>query len=588
MLYYKKKKEKRSEVIILKVLNFNSDFIISTYYCDKKIPYVIPIESNLCFTIFIKDIKNFICHHKNIVLVKLYRNKFTNVKKIKGKIIRLLGNTMNSKVVHDITLLRNSIPYKWNKKIYKQVNGIKKKKNIFHKKNRYDFRHIPFVTIDDKDAYDFDDAVYCEKNSDNSWFIFVAISDVSHFVKTGTPIDIEAKKRGMSLYLPLQVISMLPDKLSTDICSLKPNTDRFALVCKIHLSKSGDLLNYKYFKSIICSKERLTYSQILKIWNKNKKLNFISKNFFYSKKNFFDLYLILKKSSLLKNKIPFENYDSKIITNKNLNVINIINKNRNIIHEFIELCMILTNYTASDLLLKNKEIGIFRVHNHPKKDRIIEINFILKKLNLPLLNTVSINSSEYVFLLKNIAKKYNYNFIQNILLRSMKKAVYNPINRGHFGLSLKKYTHFTSPIRRYSDLFIHRIIKDIIKKNENNYNYYDIKKMCDHLSSVEKNIDYTERWISDWMKKSFLKNYIGCIFFGFISNINKYSYYIKLNYFFIEGIIRTSKKNQTFFCDINNKKIFFKKGSVYFLGDYITVKIKSINLQDNEIELSMV
>ncbi|QCI21835.1 ribonuclease R [Buchnera aphidicola (Hyadaphis tataricae)] len=597
------KETKRSSARFLKILQPNNVSIVGRYYIQNEKKIVIPNDSRFNFKIFILSSFKERILIGSIVVVKL-KECFVRKHRIEGFIIEVLGNKMGTKLAIEIALRTYSIPSIWSEEAQKQLYQMNKKFNKNDLKHRIDLRHLPFFTIDDEDARDFDDAVFCKKkiNLEEGWDLWVAIADVSYYVKPNTPLDKSAFERGTSIYFPASVIPMLPEKISIDLCSLKPNVERLCLICEMSLSTDGTLISYKHYEAIICSHARFTYNEIFKIWSGDYFLRLKYKKFLKDIENLSSLQKILHKNNYAKKGIYFEKIDAKFILDSNLKITHIYQNIRNDAHKFIESCMILANIASASFLEKYKYPVLFRNHDSPKKEKVSNFRLFLRELGLTLSGGDSPDSIHYANLLKNICTLPEYEMIQTVLLRSMKQAVYSPENCGHFGLSLDSYVHFTSPIRRYPDLIIHRMIKSLLNNHKNNmscqhktvfnadlYNMNDLKKIGLHCSMTERRADEASRDVIDWLKCDFMQNKIGDILTGVISNVTAFGFFVRLHNVFIDGLVHiTSLKDDYYYFDSLGFKLIGKsKKNIYRLGDVLQVKVIAVNLNDKKIELSL-
>ncbi|AEO08895.1 VacB protein [Buchnera aphidicola str. Ak (Acyrthosiphon kondoi)] len=596
-------RKRRSSARFLKILQRNNVLIVGRYYVQNKIRFVIPDDTRFSFKIFISSAIKEDIPIESIVVVKLKKHPIRNNKMI-GFIVEILGKEMGTNLAIDIALRTYSIPSLWSEEIEKQICKISNKTNQHDFKNRVDLRHFPFFTIDDEDARDFDDAVFCKKksNSEAGWNLWVAIADVSFYIQPDTPLDKEALERGTSIYFPSSVIPMLPEKISTDLCSLNPNVERLCLICEMSLSNQGELIDYKHYEAIICSHGRFTYNEIFKIWNGDIFLRSKYKEFLQDIENLSCLQKILNKDNISKKGIYFENIEPKFILDSNARIEDIYQNIRNDAHKLIESCMILANIASAYFVEKHKHPVLFRNHDRPKKENVLSFRLFLNELGLTLSGGDIPESTHYSNLLKNVSNLPEYEMIQTILLRSMKQAVYSPDNRGHFGLSLSSYVHFTSPIRRYPDLILHRVIKHLIsKKNKNtssnNYNLCDshlyttneMKKIGVHCSITERRADEASRDVIDWLKCDFMYKKIGCILDGVISNVTSFGFFVRLNQFFIDGLVHIASLHDDYyyFDSLGLKLIGKSSKNTYCLGDTLKVKVVSVNLNERKIELSL-
>ncbi|QFQ32713.1 ribonuclease R [Buchnera aphidicola (Aphis fabae)] len=603
----KSEKKGRSSAKLLKILKPNNVLIVGRYYIEKKIQFVVPYDSRFNFKIFVfSSILTKKLSIGSIVVVKLNKNYLNKKNKVEGIIVEVLGGKeMRTTLAVDIAIRTHSIPYLWSTEVKNQLYKINTKIDQKEFKNRIDLRHLPFFTIDEEDACDFDDAIYCKKKNsgEGGWNLWVAISDVSYYVKPGTPIDQEALKRGNSVYFPSLVVPMLPEKISTNLCSLNPHVERLCLICEMSLSDEGELIKYKHYEAVICSQGRFTYDEIFKIWNGDIKLCLKYNKLLKYIKNLFLLQRTLKKYDISKKGVYFENVETKFILDSNFKIKNIYQHIRNDAHKFIESCMILANIASAKFIKKYQYPILFRNHDRPDQDSIMNFRIILNELGLSLSGGVTPESIHYSDLLKKIKNRSDYEMIQTLLLRSMKQAVYSPENQGHFGLSLSSYVHFTSPIRRYPDLVLHRAIKKTLYTLDNNkknlktnsflkFNSYyigNIKKIGTHCSMTERRADEANRDVMDWLKCDFMEKKIGNIFTGVVSNVTSFGFFVRLNKYFIDGLIRLEHLSDDYyyFDSVGLKFIGKSTKNTFCLGDILKVKVVSVNLNQRKIELSL-
>ena len=362
----------------------------------------------------------------------------------------------------------------WNKSVLRETQEYKNnkfKKKSFKRKN---LKNLDFVTIDGEDAKDFDDAVYCEK-LEKSWKLYVAIADVAHYVENKSNIDKEAKKRGTSTYFHGYVVPMLQEILSNNLCSLRPNEDKLTIVAEILIGNNGQIRSYKFYNAVINSSARLTYTQVDK-YIKNKNI-IKDKNVSENISNLFKLYKVLKKSREKRNAVNFDTQEFSFIINKDNEIKGIKNNIRLESQKLIEECMILANVASSLFIKKNKFPSLYRVNDEPTMQKIEDASVSLKNLGYTLTKSKIPNTEEINMLIDLSRKKLDDHLVTSILLRSMARAEYTPKNIGHFGLALKSYNHFTSPIRRYPDLVVHRIIKNIIEKKDLKYDFSNLERI---------------------------------------------------------------------------------------------------------------
>ena len=438
-------------------------------------------------------------------------------------------------------------------------------------KKRHDLRHLPFITIDGEDAKDFDDAIFCEEKC-NSYLLYVAIADVDYFVKSGSKLDQEAYLRGTSIYFPKQVVPMLPNKLSNNLCSLRPNKDRLVMFCKMLFSKSGELINYDFASGVICSNMRLTYSEVQNWYINNNYPNKTVCNMLKSAYKLSTLLLANRKAagavimSIAQEKIYFAKTGkvSQIISTKAL-------QSASLIEEF----MLITNVCAADLIMHNNYTALFRIHAKPSQEKFIALQSYLNCINENL--TVDYHDLSGKHYTELIDRRNDVYLIQQIL-KSMSLAIYSPINIGHFGLGYQHYIHFTSPIRRYPDILAHRIIKHIIGINEQIPNI-DFLIAGEHLSKVERLHESLERKVISYYKCHYAKQFIGKKLVGKITAVVEFGVFININELFIDGLVHISNLGDDYYIFDSSSNTIFAEHSdeQYCINDEVDVIITSID-----------
>tara|TARA_X000001036_G_scaffold175339_1_gene165923 strand:- start:8219 stop:9724 length:1506 start_codon:yes stop_codon:yes gene_type:complete len=471
----------------------------------------------------------------------------------------------------------------WNKGVTNNIQEYKKKK--FKKKSfkRKNLKDLDFVTIDGEDAKDFDDAVYCEK-FEGSWKLYVAIADVAHYVENNSNIDKEAKKRGTSTYFPGYVVPMLPEILSNNLCSLRPSEDKYTIVAEILIGNDGKIKTYKFYNALINSSARLTYNQVDEYLNNKNIIK--DKNVVENINNLFELYKILKKSREKRNAVNFDTQEFSFVLDKNNEIKGLKNNVRLESQKLIEECMIMANVASSLFIKKNKSASLYRVHDEPTLEKIEDASISLKNLGYTLSKSKIPNTEDINKLIELARKKLDDNLVTSILLRSMSRAEYTPKNIGHFGLALKSYNHFTSPIRRYPDLIVHRIIKNIIEKKESKYDFNNLEKIGLTCSENERNSELAERELQSILLCNYATKFIGKTFTATVNSIVNFGLFISVIEEPIQGLIHISSLGNEYFIYNEKKNILIgdKSKKIYKIGDKINVKLHSAFPSEKKID----
>ena len=466
------------------------------------------------------------------------------------------------------------ISHEWNSFIKDELNNIDIKDDL----NRKDLTHIPFVTIDGEDAKDFDDAVFCSVNK-SSYTLMVAIADVASVVLPNTELDKEAFKRGTSIYFPNTVIPMLPEIISNNICSLVPNKKRNALICKIIFNLNGDIETYKFFEALICSFKRFTYNEIES--NSHNDLQISG-----SINNLKKLTNVLLHKRLQRNALEINSTEPSVNIDNNGNVLGINMVKKLFAHQMIEESMVAANICAAKFLRKNYQYGIYRVHEEPESLKIENLKkfFSLKGyLSQKNINTLDLINSFTKYANKNQDDK----LLTVLILQSLKRARYSSKQIGHFGLQLEQYTHFTSPIRRYPDLLVHRMIKDVLNNSDSNFIREDLEENLGELSSLEKRAEISSRQVNQQLICYELKKFVGEEFESFVVGVAEFGLFCEIHNYYISGLLHVSDlKSDRYIFDAQANILRGKKnGKIYRLGDSIKVRLANVLPEERKIIL---
>ncbi len=497
-----------------------------------------------------------------------------------ARIVEILNNGISLTILEKLIIENFKLPTIFPKQVLTEANTIS---TIIEKNQREDWQHLPFVTIDGEDAKDFDDAVYGQKTK-TGYQLWVAIADVAHYVLAGNLLDQEAQLRGNSVYFPEKVLPMLPEILSNNLCSLKPMLPRLAIGCCIDLDKKGNLLKFRFAEVIIKSHARLTYDQVYDFLENNN--GYFSPNVAKNLKYLREIYYKLKKIRLKRHALEFNRQEVKLSFQQNT-LISITPKLNHYVYQMIEECMLITNVCAANWL-KNFP-AIYRVHTPPKADKLADLKNFLSKLGIKLgKEKTNIKSEDYANLIKLIKGRKDENLLQLKILRSLKQACYNWKNLGHFALNYSEYLHFTSPIRRYCDLYNHRLIKAKLK-NEIFIKPVLLEDIPKHCSETERRADEASQQILRWYQCQYLSKHLDKNYIATIVGINESKLWIELKAILIEGWILTSSIGRTRI--LPNKislQCLNKSKIIYTIGDEITVRVQKIDIFKREIIFQLV
>lgn len=537
----------------------------------------------------------------NVVVIEI-TDRGTRSRGMTGKVVEVLGENLAPGMETQIAIRTHQIPNEWPEEVTKQISSLGEEVPEEAKEGRVDLRDLPLVTIDGEDARDFDDAVFCERKKSGGWRLWVAIADVSYYVRPDSALDKEAINRGNSVYFPSQVVPMLPEVLSNGLCSLNPQVDRLCMVCEMTVSETGKLSGYKHYEAVMNSHARLTYTKVNDILNGDQELTERYEPLVPHLQELHNMYQVLKGARDNRGAIEFETVETKFIFNSERKIDRIEPVVRNDAHKLIEECMILANIASASLVEKLKEPALYRIHETPGEERLTGFKDFLGELGLFLNGGLEPSPTDYAALMHQVRERPDKELIQTMLLRSMKQAVYNPDNVGHFGLALKRYAHFTSPIRRYPDLLLHRAIKYLIAKKEGrnkdrwtptggfHYSFDDMDVYGEQCSMTERRADDATREVADWLKCEYMQDHVGEELDGVIANVTAFGFFVRLSDLHIDGLVHISSlANDYYRYDaIGQRLVGESSGQIYRLGDQVKVKVLSVNLNDKQIDFELV
>ena len=494
----------------------------------------------------------------------------------------------------DIALRAFELPYEWSPQAEEQANNLGDSIPEEAVNGRLDLRDMPLVTIDGVDARDFDDAVYAEKLESGNWRLWVAIADVSHYVLPNSPLDQDAQERGTSVYFPSQVIPMLPEALSNGLCSLNPEVDRLCMVCEMEIDQTGKTVSYDFHEAVMHSKARLTYDKVAAMLVDNDTaLREQYQHVLPAIETMYDLYNVMLEARQERGAIDFEITETQFLFDENRKIRSIEPRERNDAHRLIEEFMIAANVSAALFLLESELPVLYRIHEIPSEEKLSGLRDFLGELGLFLGGGEEPEPRHYASLLATASKRPDGHLLQTVMLRSMKQAVYSPDNIGHFGLALEAYAHFTSPIRRYPDLLVHRAIRHVLSQKKDKkwrYSYEDMAQLGEHCSMTSRRADEATRDVSDWLKCEYMRDRVGEVHDGVISGVTGFGLFVELSDIYIEGLVHvTSLKNDYYQFDPTGHRLTGERTrKVYRLGDTLKVKVVRVDLDEKKIDLELV
>ncbi len=574
----------RLEGEIVEVLERANTELVGRFHTKQGVSFVTAENKRISQEILIPPNATLEAQSGQVVIVKIVQQPEAYSQPI-GHVIEILGNHDSPEMEIEIALRKFSLPYLFNEAIEKVAAKFPKKVLKKDLVKRKDLRHLPLVTIDGETARDFDDAVYCQLETEN-FRLYVAIADVSHYVREDDALDIEAFKRGNSVYFPRRVIPMLPEVLSNGLCSLNPGVDRLCMVCEMLIEPHGACLEYQFYPAVMHSHARFTYNEVAAILETGNKTPTVQHPELYPQiQALYKVYKALRKERKKRGAIDFDTVETQMIFNDQGKIAQIVPVKRNEAHYLIEECMLAANVCASDFLQRHQQPTLYRIHEGPVPEKLDALRNFLKEFGLQLGGGDRPGAKHYASTIAKIKTRPDFQLLQTVMLQSLQQALYQPENVGHFGLAYESYTHFTSPIRRYPDLLVHRAIKAVL--NKSNYipqtNWIELGKHC---SMTERRADEATREVETWLKCFYMQDKIGKDFNGVISGVTAFGLFVSLDQVFVEGLVHISELPSDYFHFDNIKHMLIgeRTRKIYRLGDKIQVKLARVDLDERKID----
>jgi len=504
-----------------------------------------------------------------------------------GRVVEVLGNYADPGMEIEIALRKHELPFEFSaeaKADTRKLPATVRKKDWA---GREDITQLPLVTIDGETARDFDDAVFCERQG-RGYRLVVAIADVSHYVPAGSALDVDAQARGNSVYFPRRVLPMLPEKLSNGLCSLNPQVERLCMVCDMSLSMAGAIKAYRFYPAVMFSHARLTYNQVAAaLYEHDEAARAELGTLLPHLENLDKLFRVLLKARAKRGAIDFETTETRMIFDDQGKIAHIVPEVRNDAHRLIEECMLAANVCASEFLQARDEPALYRVHEGPTPEKLEKLRGFLTEFGLGLGGGDEPHAADYGKLLEKVKERPDAQLLQTVMLRSLRQAVYSPDNVGHFGLAYEAYTHFTSPIRRYPDLLVHRAIKAALKGEQ--YQAGDWDAIGLHCSTTERRADEATRDVVAWLKCYYMQDRVGEEFSGSVSAVVPFGLFVALDDIFVEGLVHISELGSDYFNfdETRHELAGERTGVRYRLSDRVRVQLVRVDLETTKIDFRL-
>jgi len=579
----------RPEGSLVEVLERNTRSVVGKYRREQQVGFVVPEAPRIPHRIVVPaGAAAGRARPGQVVLVELTAQPTRETQPI-GRIVKVLGRPAAPGIEIEIAIHAHGLPTDWPTAVANQVRRVGEEVPAAAKRGREDLRQLPLVTIDGADARAFDDAVYCAP-AGKGWRLYVAIADVAHYVERGSPLDEEARSRGTSVYFPRRVIPSLPDGRSTGLCSLNPRVDRLCLVCEMRGGRDGRVSRARFFEAVMRSQARFTYEEVAgMLTDGDTTLRRKHARLLPHLEDLNDVFQALLAARRRRGAIDFDIPEAYVELGEDRRIESISTYERNDAHRMIEECMLAANVSAARFLRHHEIPTLYRVHDTPAADRVEELEGFLATFGVPLPKSGALRPAHFAEVLERVKGKPHGTLVETVLLRSMARAAYRPDGRGHFGLALAHYVHFTSPIRRYPDLLVHRGIKHVLSSGRPArfpYAPKDVDALGKHCSSTERRADDATRDAIAWLQCEFMRARIGEVFEGVITGVTSFGVFVQLEDVFIEGLVHvTSLENDYYELDApRHRLVGARTRKVYQLAAPLRVRVVAVDMEQRRID----
>jgi ribonuclease R len=565
----------RSTGAIVEVLERSNRRIVGRLHAEHGVTYLVPEDRRIAHDILVPQAEAGRAKPGQVVTVDLLAQPSKQAQPI-GRVAEVLGHYADPGMEIEIAVRKFDLPHEFSKRALAAAGAFPDSVQAQDMQGRKDLRALQFVTIDGETARDFDDAVVAKREG-RGWRLWVAIADVSHYVRNGDALDLDARERGTSVYFPRRVIPMLPEKLSNGLCSLNPNVDRLAMVCEMTISAEGQIEGYEFYPAVFRSHARLTYTEVWQKISSGRPPEHLAL--------LYAVFKVLLEQRTRRGAIDFETVETRMLFDAKGKIEKIVREPRNDAHRLIEECMLAANVCAGNFLAEHGHPVLYRVHDVPAAEKVGALRDFLAELGMQLPGGEIPRPKDYAQLLERIRKRPDFALLQTILLRSLKQAVYSPSNVGHFGLAFEAYVHFTSPIRRYPDLLVHRAIKAVLQRKQ--YTGVDWEALGLHCSETERRADDASRDVENWLKCYYMRDHVGKTFSGSITGVTPFGVFVTLDDYFVDGLVHISELGRDYFqFDAARHMLMGERTKKRWrLADRMTVRLVRVDLESRKIDL---
>ncbi|HMK52607.1 MAG TPA: ribonuclease R [Thermodesulfobacteriota bacterium] len=582
-------RKKGKEGSVIRILERKMRKVVGKFVRGKNYSYVIPEDERILQEVLIPEGETKRARPDQIVVAEITQYPTERARPV-GRIAYILGYPDDPEIEPQIILHKYDLPHRFSSAAVKEAQNLPVKPSPHEYEDRVDLRGIPTFTIDGENARDFDDAVSIERKEDGGVKLYVSISDVSHYAKEGTSLDEEAYLRGTSVYFPDRAVPMFPPELSNEICCLHPKVDRLTLTVELSYDANGETRSVQFYPSVIQSNERLTYTWVKKMLvDGDKELKGRFGHLLPSLELMADLSQELRRRRTERGALDFDLPEPEVILNLQGETEEIIRAERNLAHQIIEEFMIAANEAVARFMEEKGLPFIYRIHEPPKKEAVDEFRRFISHLGYRMRKDTDHSPRELQRILSEVKGKPEERVINEILLRSMKWARYSAENSGHFGLASDAYTHFTSPIRRYPDLIVHRLLKSVLSKKKVKLPEGILANKADHLSERERVAMEAEREILNRYRVRFMRDKIGEEFEGIISGVMAFGFFVELRDIFVEGLVRMTSLHDDYY-QYHEKKYCLvgeRTHKTFRIGDKVKVRVERVDLERRHIDFGL-
>ena len=578
----------RREGSIVEVLERGNRRVVGRLFVEHGVMFIIAEDKRISQDFLVPPDGAMGARHGQVVVAEIIEQPTKGAEPI-ARVVEILGNYADPGMEIEIALRKHDLPHAFAREVTAAAARLPDKVAAKDVKGRKDLRELAFVTIDGETARDFDDAVCCEPLAKGKGFrLWVAIADVSHYVRPGEAMDTAALERGNSVYFPRRVIPMLPEALSNELCSLKPDVDRLVMVCEMEVGGGGAVRHYAFYPGVIHSHSRLTYTRVAAVLEGREAEPPVDPALVPAIEKLYGVYKALLGAREKRGAIDFDSVETQMVFDGQGKIERIVRVQRNEAHRLIEECMLAANVCASDYLAQNEQPTLYRIHEGPTPEKLEALRSMLKDFGLTLSGADEPQAKHYQELLARIRDKPFAGLLQTVMLRSLRQAVYSPENVGHFGLAYDAYAHFTSPIRRYPDLLVHRAIKAVLKGER--YDAGNWAALGVHCSETERRADDATRDVEAWLKCFFMQDHVGEMFAGTVSGVAGFALFVTLDELYIDGLVHISDLGNDYYQHDAQRHLLRgeRSGVRYQLGGRVKVRVVRVDVETAKIDFVLV